>query len=263
MKRMTIGVRLESLGLPLRKGLAEASRMVAKGVQIDAAGDLGPDQLSQTGRRELKNVLRAYDLELTALGCPLRRSLDTAEDQDARLEHVRKVMTLAFDLGPRLVVLEAGQVPAKEEEPAARRLREGLLNLGQHGDRIGVTLALETGLESGEVLANYLRSFDTGSLAANLDPANLLLHNFDPVRAVAELAGRIAHVHARDARKGSAGRASQEVPLGHGDVDWLALTESLSETEYRGFFVVERLHGDDRVGDVERGVAFLRRFVSQ
>ena len=95
MKRMTVGVRLESLGLPLRKGLAEASRMGARGVQLDASGDLGPDQLSQTGRRELKNLLRAYDLELTALGCPLRRSLDTAEDQDARLEYVRKVMTLA------------------------------------------------------------------------------------------------------------------------------------------------------------------------
>jgi sugar phosphate isomerase/epimerase len=237
--------------------------MGAAGVQIDAAGDLGPDQLSQTGRREFRNLLRAYDLELTAVGCPLRRSLDTAEDQDARLEHVRKVMTLAFDLGPRLVVLEAGQVPAKEEEPAARRLREGLLDLGRHGDRVGVTLALETGLESGEVLAGYLRSFDVGSLAANLDPANLLLHNFDPVRAVAELTGKVAHVHARDARKGSAGRAAQEVPLGHGDVDWLTLTESLRETEYQGWVVVERLQGGDRVADVERGVAFLRRFVAQ
>src|SRR5262249_14543186 len=173
------------------------------------------------------------------------------------------VMTLAFDLGPRLVVLEAGQVPAKEEEPAARRLREGLLNLGQHGDRIGVTLALETGLESGEVLASYLRTFDAGSLAANLDPANLLLHNFDPVRAVHELAGKIAHVHARDARKGAAGRAAQEVGLGHGDADWLSLTEALREPEYRGWVVVERLQGGDRVADVERGVAFLRRFLTE
>src|SRR5262249_1939650 len=106
-------------------------------------------------------------------------------------------------------------------------------------------------------------TFDTGSLAANLDPANLLLHGFDPVRAVGELGGRIAHVHARDARKGSAGRAAQEVPLGYGDVDWLSLTEALRDPEYRGWAVVERLHGDDRVADVERGVAFLRRFLTE
>jgi L-ribulose-5-phosphate 3-epimerase len=262
MKRMTIGVRLESLGLPLRKALSEASRMGAAGVQIDASGDLHPDQLSQTGRREFKNLLRVYNLALTALGCPLRHGLDTAEKQDARLEYVRKVMTLAYDLGPRLIIIEPGQVPEKEDEAPARRLREGLLNLGQHGDRTGVTLAWETGLESGEVLANYLRTFDTGSLAANLDPANLMMNKFDPLRAAADLAGKVAHVHARDARRGSASRASQEVPLGHGDVDWLGLTEALHESEYHGWLVVERQQGDDRAGDVERGVAFLRRFVS-
>jgi sugar phosphate isomerase/epimerase len=262
MKRMNVGVRLESLGLPLRKGLAEASRMAAEGVQLDAAGDLHPDQLSQTGRREFKNLLRVYNLGLSAIGCPLRRCLDTAEEQDARLEYVRKVMTLAYDLGPRVVVIEAGQVPEKEDNAPARRLREGLLDLGRHGDRIGVTLALETGLESGEVLANYLRTFDTGGLAANLDPANLLMHNFDPLRAAADLAGKVAHVHARDARRGSASRASQEVPLGAGDVDWLALTEALHESEYRGWLVVERLQGNDMIGDVERGVGFLRRFLT-
>jgi sugar phosphate isomerase/epimerase len=262
MKHMTVGVRLESLGLPLRKALAEASRVGAAGVQVDAAGDLGPDQLSQTGRREFRNMLRAYDLELTAIGCPLRRGLDTAEEQDARLEYVRKVMTLAFDLGPRVVVIQAGQVPAKEEEPAARRLREGLLNLGRHGDRTGVTLALETGLESGETLAAYLKTFDTGGLAVNFDPANLLLHNFDPVRSVRDLTGRIVHAHARDCRRGSASRAAQEVPLGHGDIDWLGLTEALREAEYRGWLVVEREEGSDRLGDVERGVAFLKRFVA-
>jgi len=84
MKRMTIGVRLESLGLPLRKALTEASRIGAAGVQVDAAGDLHPDQLSLTGRREFKNLLRVYNLSLTALACPLRHSLDAAEKQEGK-----------------------------------------------------------------------------------------------------------------------------------------------------------------------------------
>lgn len=262
MKRMSIGLRLESLVLPLRKALAEASRIGVAGVQIDAAGELHPDRLGQTGRREFRNLLRSHNLELTAVGCPLRHTLDTAENQDARLEYVRKVMTLAYDLGPRVVVIQAGQVPAKEEEPAARRLREGLLDLGRHGDRIGATLALETGLESGEALAQYLGSFDTGSVGANLDPANLMLNGFDPVRAVRDLGRRILHTHARDCRKGSASRAAQEVPLGYGDIAWLAYTEALQEVEYRGWLVVEREQGDSRAADVERGVGFLRRFVA-
>src|SRR5437879_3544709 len=108
---MKIGIRLESLGLPLRRALAEVERLGVTGVQVDAAGDLAPDQLSQTGRREFRNLLRSHSLELTALGCPLRRGLGTAENQEARIEHVRKVLALSFDLGPRIVVVQAGRVP--------------------------------------------------------------------------------------------------------------------------------------------------------
>lgn len=261
MRPIPIGVRLESLALPLRRALAEASRVGAAGAQLDAAGDLAPDRLSQSGRRELRTLLRVHNLELTALGCPLRRGLGAAEDQEPRLEHVRKVMTLAYDLGPRVVVVEAGPVPEKEDEPDARRLREALLNLSDHGDRSGVTLALMTGLESGAALSAYLRTFDTGSLTANLDPANLLLRGFDPVRAVRDLAGQIAHAHARDARKASASRAAGEVALGHGDVDWLSLVEALREVEYLGWLTAARDTGERRLADVEAGVAFLRRFV--
>jgi sugar phosphate isomerase/epimerase len=82
---MKLGIRLESLGLPLRKALAEASRLGAAGVQVDAVAELSPEQLSQTGRREFRNLLRSLDLELAALGCPLRRGLDNAENLQPRI----------------------------------------------------------------------------------------------------------------------------------------------------------------------------------
>src|SRR5712691_10361742 len=116
---MKIGVRLESLNLPLRKALAEASKMGAAGVQVDATGDLAPDALSQTGRRELRNLLRSSNLELTALGCPLRRGLDVAENLQPRIDHVRKVLALAFDLGPRLAIVEMPRIPDEPKEEAA------------------------------------------------------------------------------------------------------------------------------------------------
>ena len=96
MNHVKIGVRLESFGLPLRRALQEAERLGVGGVQVDAAGDLSPRNLSQTGRREFLHLLRAHSLELTALGCPLRHGLDEAEDQEARIDHVRKVLTLSF-----------------------------------------------------------------------------------------------------------------------------------------------------------------------
>src|SRR6186997_2278357 len=152
MNHLKLGVRLESLGLPLRKALQFVQGLGVSGVQVDPIGDLSPSRLSETGRREFRHLLRSYNLELTALGCPLRRGLDSAEDQQQRLEHVREIMSLSSELGPRLTIVSAGQVPEKSDTPEANRLRESLLDLGKHGDRTGTTLALETGLESGAVL---------------------------------------------------------------------------------------------------------------
>src|SRR5436305_2884221 len=65
MNRLKLAVRLESLGLPLRRALFEAGRMGVAGIQVDAVGDLSPNQLSETGRREFRHMLRAHNVELT------------------------------------------------------------------------------------------------------------------------------------------------------------------------------------------------------
>jgi L-ribulose-5-phosphate 3-epimerase len=261
MNRLKIGIRLESLGLPLRRGLAEAERLGVSGVQVDAVGDLAPNTLSETGRREFRHLLRAHNLELTALGCPLRRGLDAVENQQPRLEHVQKVLSLSFDLGPRLVIVQAGAVRDDPNEPRMATLRESLTALARHGDRVGAILALETGLEEGAVLAAFLDRFDTGALGVNLDPANLLLHGFDPYAAVQALGRRIVHSHAKDARQASASRAAQEVPLGHGDIEWMKYLALLEEIEYRGWLTIERETGENRLAEVAAGVAFLRRLI--
>lgn len=261
MNKPRIAIRLESLGLLLRRGLEQAARLGVGGIQVDAVGDLAPAKLSQTGRREFRNLLRAYNLELAALGCPLRRGLDAAEDQQPRIEHVRKVMTLAFDLGCRIAVVEAGRVPEKPDDPRGHRLDESLHALGQHGDRIGAILALHTGLEPGENLRRYLDRFDTGGLGVCLDPAALLLRDFDPYESTRALQGKIAHALARDARRSGAASPGEEIALGHGDIDWLSLLSVLEEVEYRGWLAISRSTGDRRAADIEAGVAFLRRLL--
>jgi L-ribulose-5-phosphate 3-epimerase len=262
MKRLKIGIRLESLGLPLRRALSEAGRLGVLGVQADAVGELAPNALSETGRREFRHLLRAHNLELTALGCPLRRGLDSAENQQPRMEHVQKVLTLSYDLGPRLVSVQAGAIPDDVQSPRATLLSESLRALSQHGDRAGAVLALETGLENGSVLAGFLDRFDTGALGVNLDPANLLLHGFDPYESVQSLGRRIVHAHAKDARQASASRTAREVPLGHGDIDWMKFLGVLEEVEYRGWLTIERETGDNRLADVSAGVSFLRHLIS-
>jgi len=261
MKRLRLGVYLESLGLPLRRGLQEAERLGITGVQVDAIGPLSPQNLSQTGRREFRNLLRAHNLELTALGCPLRHGLDTPENQEGRIEKVRKVLALSVDLGPRIVVIQAGRIPSDVMDPRLTWLKEALLALGQYGDRVGAVLALETGLEAGEVLGPFLDHCDTGSLRVNFDAANLLMHDIDPYVSARVLNGKIVHAHAKDVRQSGASRVAQEVPIGHGDIDWMRYLSVLEEIDYRAWLTIERESGQNRLADVAAGVSFLRRFV--
>ena len=263
MNRLRIGIRLESLSLPLRRGLQAIERLGVTGVQVDAVGDLSPRNLSQTGRREFCHVLRAHNLELTALGCPLRHGLDTAAAQEARIEHVRQVLSLSFDLGPRRVIVAAGRIPEDATDPRASLLTEALLALGHHGDRSGTMLALETGLESGQVLRTFLDRLDTGGLGVNLDPADLLLGGFDPYESARALQGRVVHSHAQDARQAGTNRPGQLVPLGHGDIEWMQYLSVLEEIEYRGWLVIKQEAGDRRLADVAAGVGFLRRLIGQ
>jgi sugar phosphate isomerase/epimerase len=281
MPRLKIGACVQSLGLPLKRVLEEARRLQAAGVELEAVGDLAPANLSQTGRRDLRHRLKSHDLELTALACPLRHGLDVPENLEARIEHVRKVMSLSYELGAGIVILQAGKVPhsaltsarvltddsgsgdrrsaAIPEEAGAAFLTEALAALARHGDRMGATLALQTGLDSGATLAHFLGRFDSGSLRVNFDPANLLMGGFPVYDSARALRGRIVHCHATDARQVTASRAVQEVPLGHGDIDWLYLLGVLEEIDYHGWLTVARAGGTNQRADVAAGVQFLQR----
>jgi sugar phosphate isomerase/epimerase len=254
---MKIGIHLESLGLPIRRGLVEAERLGVTGVEINAVGDIA--SLSETGRRELRHLLRGHNLELTALGCPLRHGLDVAEGQEERIDRVRKALAISYDLGARIVIVPAGKIPEDSKDSRYSRLREALLALAQSGNRVGAVLALETGLESGPALRHFLDDFDTESLAVNFDPANLLMNGFDVTAGLQALQGRIVHVQARDARLAGANRV--EVPLGAGDIEWMGLLAALEDSDYRGWLTVQRESGANRLADVAAGVAFLRRLV--
>lgn len=250
--------------MPLRRSLPEAHKLGAAGLEFDAVGDLAPAQLSQTGRRELRHLFRSHDLELTALACPLRRGLSVPENQDARLEYLRQALSMSWDLGAKVVVIHPGPLPPEKpdaNDPRWPILTEALTNLARHAERVGATLALETGLESGEMLARFLTGFAIGGLAANLNPGNLLIHGHDPYAAARSLRERIVHVHAKDARVASASRGAEEVPLGHGDIDWLQMLAVLEEIEYRGFVTIERTAGANALAEAKAAVEFLKRIM--
>lgn len=249
---------LESLGVPFRQAAPLAAKAGYAGALLAARGAFAPQQLSQTGRREVCHLLRTHRLELAALAAPLDRGLDELPELDRRLAYLKETMQLAYDLGPRLVVLAAGAVPAEPTAPEFLLMSETLRDLARHADRVGVRLALEAGLEPPERLGAFLASFGSGSLGVNLDPATLLTNGVDPAGAVRAFAGSLLLVNARDARPRRLDRSAPETSLGGGDVDWLAFLGALEEVAYGGWLAVKRAPTADPVGEAERACRFLK-----
>lgn len=247
--------------MPLRRSLPELRKLDVAGVELEAVGDLAPAQLSDTGRRELRHLFRSYDLELTALACPLRRGLAVPENQEARLDYLRQALSMSWDLGAKIVVIEPGPITYDDKDPRKIILNEALTALGRHGERVGATLALETGLNEGETLAKFLDALGVGGLGANLNPGNLLIHGHDPYAAARTLRHRIVHIHAKDARIASASGSALEVPLGHGDIDWLQMIATLEEIEYRGYVTIEKTPGANPLVEAKAAVEFLKRLI--
>jgi sugar phosphate isomerase/epimerase len=260
MHHLKLGIVLETVGLPVRRALHSAAGLAVRGVRIDAAGDLAPNQLTGTGRRELTNLLRSYGLEISALNCPLRLGLDAAEDAQQRIDHVRSAMQLASELNCRIVTVPLPPLPNEPEGARAVVMREALRVLGAFGDRIGTRLVLRLGRDTGDAVRSYLETFDTGSLSVDFDPVSFLLAGTDPLAGLTALAGRVAHAHARDVRM-AAGTGGREAPVGRGDVDWAAYVATLETIGYRGYLVVDREDGTERFADVAAGVRFLKQFV--
>jgi sugar phosphate isomerase/epimerase len=239
MIRSPLGLRLNP-AQSIREQIQEAARLGAKGVVIDAIGELSPDRLSETGRREIRYLLRSVELSLIALHLPTRRPFDTLDQLEDRLQRADRAFALAFELGTTLVLARVGALPP--ESDAARRevFLSALHELSRRADHRGVRLTIETGTEAGDVLAAVLDAIPTRSLAASIDPAALLQNRVDPIATTRSLGPWVAHAYANDASTAPAGRIATFPGSGFppGTLDWEEYLGALEEIQYRGYLTV-------------------------
>jgi sugar phosphate isomerase/epimerase len=258
---LKIGIQLSSLRLPFRQALVTAARLGASGVEIDARGELRPQELGQTGLREVRRLLEEHNLRVAAVGFRTRRGYDTAEELDKRVAATKAAMQFAADLRAPVVVNQVGRVPAESSGPAWNILIEALTDLGHFGQHVGATLAAQTGSESGADLARLLEALPPYAVGVDLDPGNLIVNGLSPLETVEALGPRILHVHARDAVRDLTRGRGLEVPLGRGMADFPALLGALENFSYRGYFTIARQDADDPLHEIGAAVSYLNEIV--
>lgn len=262
MIRSPLGLRLNP-DESIRQQIQQAARIGAKGVVIDAIGDLSPDRLSETGRRELRHLLRSTELTLAAIHLPTRRPFDSTDQLDDRLRRAEKAFTLAYELGTKTVLARVGHIPPEAEAARRQTFQSALTALGQGADHRGVRLAIETGPDPGTAVRELLDGLGTPGLAASIDPGTLLEHGHDPVAATRSLAEWVVHAYVTDATgRGRSSVQANDADFGfpRGALDWEEFLGALEEINYRGFLTISPDYTRETAAQYQAIVKELSRF---
>jgi sugar phosphate isomerase/epimerase len=258
MLQIKLGVELASLRLPFKKALLTARDLGVEGVEIDARNELRPEDLSQTGLRQVRKMLDDLNLRVTVVRFRTRRGYQTPEELEKRIDATKRAMKLAYDLGASVVVNHIGRVPAESDASAMTTLVDALTDLGRYGQRVGALLAAETGTENGETLSGLIDRLPPGSLGVDFNPASLIMNGHSPREAIVALAQHVLHVHATDATRDLALGRGVEVALGQGSAEFPELLGVLEEHQYRGYLTVARHQTNSPLIDVRQALEFLR-----
>jgi len=256
--RTRIAIPLSNLRIPWRRAVQTAAELGAEAVEIDARQGIRPQELSQTGLRDVRKTLEDFNLRVSSVSFYTRRGYNVLDQLDRRVEATKAAMSMARRLGADVVVNYVGRVPEDRQGRAWDLLVDTLRDLGDYSQRAGATLAARTGAESGETLAALIAALPGGAIGIDLDPGGLIVNGFSAHDAVVALAAHVSLVHARDAVHDLAQGRGVEVPLGEGSVDFPEMFGILEESGYRGYFTVERESSPNPVPEMRQAVAYLR-----
>jgi L-ribulose-5-phosphate 3-epimerase len=169
------------------------------------------------------------------------------------LEIARATAELAARLGLKLVTFHAGFLPHETSDPNYAKLRGRIVQLADLFAARGIDLGFETGQESADTLAAFLKDLGKSNVGVNFDPANMLLYaKGDPIAALRRLRPWLKQCHIKDAVKARVpGTWGEEVPTGTGQVDWQAFFQVLASTGYTGHLAIEREAGEQRATDIQ------------
>lgn len=275
-----IGVIVESFRLGIPEGLVRAKALGAGAVQV-YIGERGAtyDRWTPAYRADVKQRAEDLGLAVSAMVGDLGgHGFMLPEENPWRIKETLDRIDLVREMGANVLTCHIGVVPPDPNHPRYGVIADALAQLGAHAQQAGVTIAIETGAETPEVLLGLLETLP-GGVGVNYDPANLVMvMGVDPVKGVHTLGKYIVHTHAKDGRMlrnvgpevvygvfSEAGIEDErmgdyfiETPLGQGDVDFPAWLKALSDIGYTGYVTIEREAGDQPEKDVGEAVQFLK-----
>jgi len=165
-----------------------------------------------------------------------------ADGKAARERHLTALLTLTADTGAKALVLPCGALshePVRSLGEDLDAIAAGLIRAGQRAAGFGVEVWTESlhflrfcwNLERAELLARRLAGSGVGIV---MDFSHIVAAGEEPLEYLRRHAGRISHVHLRDAVPGNI-----NLSIGNGHADFAAGLRGLAEQGYTGHFSLE------------------------
>ena len=110
MDTSRLAVATAALSPDLRTALKRAHDLGVRGVEIDARGGLDPEQVSQTGLRQIRKWLDDEGLVVSAVAFRTRGGYADADRLEARIAATKRALELAHDLGAQVAVIAQADI---------------------------------------------------------------------------------------------------------------------------------------------------------
>ena len=261
----------------------KSDRRYAGVTHIDAAA------LTPAGADDVRALLEKHGVEISGLGYYPNPLAPITEDRGLYAGHLRQVFRAAKLLGLENVNTFIGRDWTKSVEDNWPDVLKVWKPLVAEVDDLGLRLGIENcpmlfgkdewpgGKNLAVSPAIWRRLFadiPSPNFGLNLDPSHLTWLMIDPVPCIREFAGRLFHIHAKDARidrdklqdVGILGLDWHTPKLpGLGDVDWRDFFGALTDARFNGSVCVEV---EDRafettLAERKRSLVLSHRYLSQ
>jgi len=231
------------LGL-INSAWAQAGRETSFGIQktkeigfdtIDIFAD--PLDIDVKERKLVRDACENVGLPIVSLACVAVGLIDfNPSVRRFHLDRCRAYLDMAYDFEARNLLLVLGEyIWQRQVIPPEEQWRlgvEAVRHLAKHADELDLEIAIE--LEPFELsmirdvpgMKRFLEEVDHPAVKANLDISHLVLSN-QPPEAIAQLRGRVAHIHISDCD----GKVHGDLPPGRGVVPFPEYLKAIKELD--------------------------------
>jgi sugar phosphate isomerase/epimerase len=159
-----------------------------------------------------------------------------------RIDHTRRVLTLARELGAPCITTEPGGPVAPGESWAAalQLFVEMIKPVAEHAEKEGVLLLVEPEpgllIETVDQFLEFMQHMDSPAVGMNFDIGHAYCVGDDPATTIPRVAQFIRHFHLEDI---AATRVHQHLVPGEGAIDFAAAFRAIRAIGYEGWVTIE------------------------